>query len=1734
MTGRKRTTFKLNLSRLRDQMANLSQRKTSLDIEQLSKLEAILSAYKSLQSEFETETYNLIDQLDETAEDYNPKLNSYMKELRDFSDIAFQNEGMIKAFHKKLSMDDQRQSIVPSNIDLNSTFRAPTTQPKLERIVVPSFDGNILNFRNFKGLFENLVHNNEDLSNVQKLYYLKQALVGDAKDFVRDFKLDDRAYSEAWAHLLSRFDNKRAVVKTLFRDLYNLEPIKAENQITSLLDKAEIIIRGLRASDEVIDQTFSKFVTYIVSSKLDPRTYKDWENSITTTDSYPQFGELQKFLRIRSFNVLDRVVENNSTLKINKNSKQSVSASSSSEKKSLVTSIKKLKCIVCEEPHFLNQCNRFISKTVGERFELVKKHKLCVKCFSPFHVVADCKRYNCRTCNGNHHLLLHRETSSQPTTNISQSNKADSPTASAEANNVITKSSLSAASTKHKVVFLSTAVVKLKSASGTRLARILLDPGSETTLICRNLCNIAKLPLTKNENPTVLVGINNDPSTLNSLTKFVLQSRYCNFSIAIEAEVISKIPYSVTRSNFVDIFDKFPKFKFAESNDLPYCNVDIVLGSEYVEWILEDQRQFYEDICLRNTKFGYVISGAQKLSFLATKTYCGLSKVDVDSQLKRFFEFEDFSECSSSKTSETIFEHKMIEDHFESTYERLDDGKFQLRLPTRSNIVNLNGSFPKAKAMLLKSECKRSDIVRAAYCDFMLKYKELGHMSELSNPEIVPNSYYIPHHIVSKLSSSTTKYRVVFNASANDNSGTSLNDCLLTGPTLQPELFDTIIKFRSHRVAFCADIEMMYRQIWIHPNDRKYQRIVWRSNISEPIGHFELNTVTYGTAPASYLATKCLQIIARSLQNTNPKAANAINSNFYMDDLMTGADTVEETIQLQRVVHSALLSAGLPLRKYQSNSTDFLSCIDSSLIETLNSRLLGSESFIFVLGLVWSPQSDTFNVSINLKPLPTPITKRIFLSDISRIFDVLGMLSPVTIRAKILMQNLWREGLGWNDPVSSELEREFLLYRNQLESLSNYRIPRFYTSLNNVKSRQLIGFCDASPKAYCAVIFIRVTDHSNRVTSSFVCAKTRVAPIKTITIPRLELQSAVLLAQLLTRIANNLNIDSSNIFAFSDSQIVLSWLNYNVNQLKQFISNRISKILNLTPMDRWFYVETKSNPADLATRGLNVDKFVSNSLWLNGPHWLTSEFENHINVKVKLDKEVPETRNVKTKSLVSIVDYSILTRFSSYNKLINVVAYLLRFLNNARKHQRNHNSIELAIDERNSSLNCIIKMSQHCFFSKEIKNLENKVNVKKESSLKFLDPFLDDNGIIRVGGRLKNAQYSFDKRHPIIMSAKCKFVKLLVNHIHEKYFHCSRSVIYTHLEHRYWFVGGINNVIKYVIRNCVFCTRLRAHTCTQLMGQLPAARVTPSRPFTHCGIDFCGPFTVRCLGHRSIKYNKSYAAFFICFSTRAVHIELVSDLSSDKFLQSLRRFIARRGLPSHCYSDNGKNFVGASNKLYQERNKIVNFASTEGIKWHFITPRTPHQGGLWEAAIKSGKSLLAKATRNSILTYEELETVLCQVESILNSRPICYRKKSNESFGVLTPGHFLIGDHMLALPIDQEDSHLDLEIKFKNLQSIIRSFWHEWRKTYLNTLQSRNKWINRQPNLAVNDIIILKEDNVPILCWPLGRIIDVVSDNDGQIRNVIVRTSTGIYTRSINRIVLLPSSEETDLLSRGE
>ncbi|XP_065222295.1 uncharacterized protein LOC135846875 [Planococcus citri] len=1296
--------------------------------------------------------------------------------------------GKIKTMNDVVNEPQSR----PRSSFMNASFlEATLTNPtiKLQDIPVPHFDGDIENFPDWFAEFSDMIDANPDFTNFQKMYLLKRCMIGDAEILLKDYEKDPNMYPEALDYIKTSFNNRRRIISNHFAKLVDLQPIKPAT-LRDSLNQIQRIIRGLSVCG-LDTAKMSPLFAFLISRKLPEKLRVDWENSVHDYSTYPSVEPLVKFLTNRCFafesvapkpngSTAPESSKNTTKLSVsNESPKKQTKKSFVSAKENNIQSTKpKFKCVACSDAHYLTQCVIFLEKSVTDRFELVKAHKLCIRCFSPFHTVTACtKKFVCSMCKGQHHSLLHRDQTSEKS---SGSGSTGTPGGTGPTpNQGGTNTSFGGISTSQKAVVLSTAVVQVINIRGkTHLARILFDQGSQTSLVTLDFVKRANLGTFENQTPTVLVGVNSDSSTLNESSKFLLKSRFNNFQISVEAEVIGKIPCQVSRHKILtDITSHFGNLNFAENYNLPYGSVDIILGAEYVEFILESERKFIEDLCLRDSKFGYVILGSFRTTNLAiSATYCGLSNIKLNEQFKQFCNVEQISDLNESK-NDNILEHDLFDKHFEETYRRDDTGSFVLRLPSKPSISILKGSFGKGKTMLLKSERKKSEALQIAYRDFMKEYENMGHMTKLDPSSAIlndSNNYVIPHHMVTKTSSTTTKYRVVFNASCKDESGTSLNDHLLSGLVYQPELFSVTVTYRQYPIAFSADIAHMYRQILINEIDRKYQLILFRYDMSEPISVFTGNTLTYGTGPASNMATKCLEKVGDSIASTHPIESESIKKEFYMDNYMSGADDVDKALARQKIVHDTLLSFGMPLRKYASNSQEFLSKLEPSLIEPLKTRVLGGDSYIYVLGLVWCPQSDTLNVMLNFELLPSIITKRVILSDVSKIFDLLGMLSPVTITAKIILQDLWREGKEWDEPVSQELSDRFRTYRESLINLSKISIPRFYYGCKNSEIKQIIGFCDASTKAYCAVLYLRSVDSEGQVTVTFICAKTRVAPLKSVqNIHHLELLAALLLSELVYRICRDLKFDQQNVFYFSDSQVTLHWINHQVDQLKQYVSNRVIKINKLSNKVQWYYIDTKNNPADLATRGISVQNLIEGTTWISGPRLLTKDV---ILEKLKLNVDIEKIE-------------------------------------------------PLSVEEKKESYNRLIRAAQFEFYSSEFENLSNGKPIPKRSTLFTLDVFLDADKIIRVGGRISASRFSYDIKHPIILSHKSSLTELIVNHAHR----------------------GLSSLIKKVLRKCTLCTRIHASAVEQFMADLPKERTSVSRPFTYTGVDLSGAFNVKCL-----------------------------------------------------------------------------------------------------------------------------------------------------------------------------------------------------------------------------------------------------------------------------------------------
>lgn len=494
--------------------------------------------------------------------------------------------------------------------------------------------------------------------------------------------------------------------------------------------------------------------------------------------------------------------------------------------------------------------------------------------------------------------------------------------------------------------------------------------------------------------------------------------------------------------------------------------------------------------------------------------------------------------------------------------------------------------------------------------------------------------------------------------------------------------------------------------------------------------------------------------------------------------------------------------------------------------------------------------------------------------------------------------------------------------------------------------------------------------------------------------------------------------------------------------------------------------------------------------------------------------------------------WDLASRYSSWSKLIRVTAYIFKFLNACRPRVDSYSSESpgqaLSSFECGRATTFWIRVVQAELFSDEIRLLNTGKNVAPKSPLAALRPFLDRDGVLRVGGRLRLAPLPYNVRHPILLASH-PLVSLIALQSHLRALHGGLQLTLRSLRHEFWIIR-VRSIVKAVIHKCVVCCRERAAPPAQLMGDLPKARVsTPSRPFSNCGVDYAGPVKVRSSAGRGIKSRKAYIALFICLATRAIHLELVGDYSTPSFLGAYKRFSSRRGLPSAMYSDNGTTFVGADKELqsaYQSAIRDPDFqnkTACDQVSWHFIPPSAPHFGGLWEAGVRSMKHHLCRVLGDNTLSFEEFTTLLCKIEACLNSRPIAPLSDSFDDYESLTPGHFLIGS---ALNVPPEPSLLHLNenrlSRWQLVRHITERFWKLWATDYVNTLQQRSKWRTIEPNLKIGQMVLVRNATLPPCKWELGRIAQLYPGPDGLTRVVTVKTATSEYKRPIVKLCLHP------------
>lgn len=1689
------------------------------------------------------------------------------------------DEDQLESHEQKLKLSEEQcihikyvlSTMTSSNVDFtesihkdlpdhcSSNKKSNETHYKLPDISLPRFTGNYQDFPSFLNMFDELVHKNDRLSLVQKKHYLTSCLSGEPANLVKHLASIPDNYEVARRLLLDRYDDKRMIADAHIGVILALPTVSVKNasQLRSFVNVLQENTSGLLSLGFPVKE-WSLLLLHIFTRKLDNELRARFELAYQQ-EKIPTFDNLLAFLgsyckTLETTGVVNSTSSSgkSQTATHHRNSKQSYA--SSVESADTKKGSEEQKCPACGGTHLMMKCEKFVAMGVPSRQELVRAKHLCFNCFRP-HRVAFChSRFRCQNCSRKHNTLLclneqvESNQSSCNEQNPSNDRQAHCATAASEycvsLSHSLSPRSSDPVITRHAL--LATAIVSVSCSRGGDYypIRALLDPGSMANFITSSTLQRLGFRYCRTNVTISGVGESNKVHPKGELHMY-LQNKSGD-PLCVEMLVLPKITAPLPSSNLdPSILDKVGRLQLADPRFYESAKIDMLLGAGSCAKIFSGQKLEVGDglPVAFETIFGWVLMGDVTERQPSIQSFHCVTS--IDETLKRFWEVEEVSREKQPDPGDVI-----CEDQFKETHTRTQTGRFIVRLPFRQGDHDIGRNLGDTlhiairRLLSLENKFKRDKVLEARYKEFMREYIELGHMQPIE-PSIAQRfpQYFIPHHGVYK--KGTDKIRCVFNASSKGPGGKSLNDELLAGPKLQKDIVDIILHFRLHEVVFSADIRQMYRQVLVHPLDRQYQLIVWRDHsrqetddqVQPEIQQFQLNTLSYGVTTAAFLAMRCLHELAYQGKDTHPRASQILLNDIFVDDIVTGCSSIDEAQSTKSELIDLLKKGEFELRKWMSNDPKLLTDLPTEHCELKFSE--DTDMSLKILGFIYRPNTDTFSYQVSLDS--DECTKRIILSRVSSIYDPNGWLAPCVISAKILMQRLWTLGLDWDQVPPRDISDDWQRFCNELHHLQNISIKRQILS-KSVQSFDLHGFSDASESAYAACVYIRCVHFDSSVTVHLLISKTRVTPIKQrLTVPKAELAGAHLLTRLLVRVSESLKLRTSlhkNTYAWSDSIIVLCWLRTQPHLLKVFESNRVSQIQASISPDQWRYVPTDMNPADPASRGIAPQELVNHELWW-GPAWLALDPVSWPPPCKQLERhEVPGLK--KPTPIVAAatddddVGAHVIDKFSSFTKLVRTVSWCLRFAHNALKSRLikgNQNKINgtLSSEELQRALNALIKSVQSQSFNNDLLKLEK--NKPCSTGMIRLKPFLDDNGLIRVGGRLVHSSLSYSAKHPLVLPHSHHFTNLVVDYYHAKYLHAGPSALMSLLREHFWILSA-RRVIRSRVFKCMRCFRLKCQPPQIIMGNLPAGRVTAKiqKPFVSISIDYAGPFQSKSSTLRNAKILKSYLCVIVCFTTKAVHLEVASDLTTEAFLAAFKRFVSRRGLPREVWSDSGSNFKGASNLLkdFQKDPKVDNFFAENFVKWRFSPPLSPSFNGLAEAAVKSSKSHLKRVIGDRPLTFEELTTIFTQIEAVLNSRPLCPLSNDPNDLSVLTPGHFLIGSPLVSLPepLPVETKRVNQLARWQLVRQMTADVWRRWSHDYLHTLQQRAKWHLTQYNIKLGDLVLIKEDGLPSLHWARGRVTKLFPGPDSIVRVVELKTAKGSFVRSVAKLVPLPSNQD--------
>ena len=1626
------------------------------------------------------------------------------------------------------------------------------------------FSGDPLEFHYFRTTFKEVVETTVP-DQRGRLTRLIKYTSGDAKDFIRHCVHADpeSCYDQAMLLLDKEYGNTHLVSSSYIKELRNWETIKQhDSSAYKKFYRFLLKCKAYKAHGRLSELDCTDMIKTMIS-KVPASHQEKWNRKASgirkKKDREADFSDFISFFEEETTLLSDPAYSRDALLEVKSKSYQTRISPKAEVKFGI--------CQLCSGPHDIEECDTFKAMDVDNRHKTIFRMKLCFSCLEPVnseHIAKTCdKKRKCSICKSDHPTSLHGDKLNANLSSLGnhvismcvipvilyhRANPSKQLTVYALLDDCSQGTFIHEDTLDNLGVSqVQDAIIRVNTLNGERQEKALSLDGLIVEPVPNHVVhygNIAiDLPRTYSQ-PNLAV----DPEEIPTPSKISpwaylhsLQDKLVNYDPAVPIGLMigGNCPKAVESLEVIRSEGGGP---YAKRSQLGWCVVGPISKSSTTE-----------EIHCNLTRFRIPVKDAASNN---VANHCFTSKnsaqdVSVAKLLTEMYSNE-FNELAGEKRALSVEDERFLSIMNDNA--RMVHGHHQLPLPFRDPQLHLPNNRSQALNRLLsvKRKFEKDPGYKEKYVEKVEAFLAKGFAKKVDVSIRKPGKeWYAPHFGVLQRG----KLRVVYDFSVSFK-GRCLNDELLQGPDMTNSLVGVLARFRKEEIAFTADIEAMYHQVLIPEQHRSFLRFLWwpGGDVSCDPTEYEMYVHPFGAVSSGACANFALKKTASDAQQeVDPEVIKMINKDFYVDDLLKSLQDVEAAKDLVTTSRNLCAQGGFNLTKFISNNREVLEAVPSNnrLPSVVNLDLGRPLPIERALGVHWCVENDTFQFRITLQD--RPLTRRGILGTISSIYDPLGLASPFLLHGRKILQQINRESRSWDDDVSSELTLAWAKWRDELPQLEGLKINRCYKPKGfEPVSASLHSFSDASDYGYGQASYLRQVDSEGRVCVSLVIGKSRVVPTKATTTPRLELTAGLVSAKVAAMMKEELDITGLSETFWTDSTIVIGYIQNAAKRFRTYVANRVRKIHNLTKVEQWRHVDKDNNPADDTSRGLRMCDEAKVKRWFYGPSFLWNEIipdTGKIQAEVAIDdpEVVADVRSNATEltepvehtkstsvnlPLQSDVIRRLEERVSNWRRMKLIVARMLRL----RKTKGSIESEHLRVADIQEAEKVIIRMVQAKHFPREVSRLDTGGKLLKSSTIARLDPVLDKDGLLRVGGRLhKGKALNLQVKHPVILPKKSTTVKRIIEWHHANIQHLGRTGTLCELRSQgYWLING-NSQVKSVIHKCVPCKLLRGQPTIQKMSELPLSRTTDVSPFTYCGVDMFGPFIIK----EGRKEMKRYGIIFTCFSCRAVHLETANGADTDSFILSLRRFVGRRGPVRTVRSDNGGNFVGADNELREsfknmDHGKVRDFLLTKNCDWIVFErnpPLSSHMGGVWERQIRSVRSILASLLRTHAarLNGESLRTLFVEVEAIINSRPLTVETLSDESVEPLTPNHLLTMKSKVVLPPPGtfEEADIYCRKRWRTVQHLSNQFWDRWRKEYLLNLQERQKWTEVQRNLRVDDIVLVKDPDTVRNKWPMGRVTEVIPSDDGLVRKAYVKTisSEEPLLRPVTKLILLLEGE---------